>query len=232
MRRPNLALVNPLLLVACASHPPAAAGDAERHHGHSGHGMPHRFEHAEDWAKRFDDPSRDAWQKPAEVVALLGLQPGMSVADLGAGTGYFLRHLSGAIGAGGRVFALDVEADMIRYMKARAEREQLANVEARQVPFDDPALAPGSVDRILIVDTWHHLGDRAAYSKKLAAALKPGGGVFVVDFTMETEKGPPTQHRLTPEQVIAELEAGGLVAKVVEESLPDQYVVAGTRPAL
>lgn len=192
--------------------------------------MPHRFEHAEDWAKRFDDPSRDAWQKPAEVVALLDLQPGMSVADLGAGTGYFLRHLSGATGGSGRVFALDVEADMIRYMTERAEREQLANVEARQVPFDDPALEPSSVDRILIVDTWHHIGDRANYSKKLAAALKPGGGVFIVDFTMETEKGPPKPHRLTPEQVIAELEAGGLVAKVVEESLPDQYVVAGTRP--
>jgi predicted methyltransferase len=77
----------------------------------------------------------------------------------------------------------------------------------------------------LIVDTWHHIGNRVAYAKKLAAALKPGGKIFIVDFTLETTKGPPKQHRLASAQVIEELTQAGLQAKVVDAGLPDQYIV-------
>lgn len=191
--------------------------------------MPHRFEGAEEWSKVFDDPERDAWQHPDEVVALLDVKPGSTVADLGAGTGYFLKRLSEAVGPSGKVLGLDVEPDMVRFMTERAAKEHLANAEARAVAPDDPQLAPASVDRILIVDTWHHLGERAAYAKKLAAALKPGGRVMVVDFTVESERGPPKEHRLAPEVVMSELEAGGLKASLAEETLPDQYVVITTR---
>lgn len=191
--------------------------------------MPHRFEDAAKWAKVFDDPARDAWQRPDDVVAALKLGAGMTVADLGAGTGYFLPRLSQAVGPAGQVLGLDVEPDMVRFMTERAASAKLANVTARQVAFDDPGLAAGSVDRVLIVDTWHHIAAREAYSKKLAAALKPGGFVAVVDFTLETEKGPPRQHRIPAEQVVAELVAGGLGARVIEEPLPDQFIVVGSR---
>ena len=107
----------------------------------------------------------------------------------------------------------------------RAQREGTPNVEARLGAPDDPKLAAASVDRVLIVDTWHHIDDRVAYSKKLAAALKPGGAVFVVDFTLETEKGPPRQHRLAPAQVIEELTQAGMKAAVADTALPDQYIV-------
>jgi ubiquinone/menaquinone biosynthesis C-methylase UbiE len=157
------------------------------------------------------------------------IAPGMTVADLGAGTGYFLAHLSRAVGPTGAVLALDVEPDMVRYMTERAAKEGLANVRAQRVPFDDPGLAPGSVDRILVVDTWHHIADRERYSAKLHAALRAGGAVLVVDFTQETRRGPPKEHRIRAEQVAAELRAGGMAAEIAVEDLPDQYIVVGRR---
>lgn len=227
------------VLAACASSPPAQpaqpaqpadhAGHSHAHHSHVHQHMHHRFEKADDWAPMFDDPKRDAWQQPDRVVEALALQPGMVVADIGAGTGYFEKRLATAVGDRGAVIAIDVEPDMVRYIRERAHRENTPVVEARLATPDDPKLAPASVDRILVVDTWHHLADRVAYSKRLAAALRPGGFVVVVDFTLETDKGPPKQHRLAPERVIDELQQAGLQATVVDVGLPDQYVIKASR---
>jgi ubiquinone/menaquinone biosynthesis C-methylase UbiE len=225
------------LFVGCGgASPPAAtepAAPVHGDHGHGGHhhpeGVHHDFKDAAAWSKEFDDPARDAWQKPDEVVSLLAIAPGMVVADVGAGTGYFEGRLDRAVGDAGKVLALDVEPDMITFMQARATRDGWKHVEAKVVAPDDPALAVGTVHRVLVVDTWHHLGDRVAYAKKLAAALAAGGTVTIVDFTQETDKGPPRQHRLTTEQVMADLKAAGLEPRVVEETLPDQYVVVGAK---
>jgi ubiquinone/menaquinone biosynthesis C-methylase UbiE len=220
---------------AAASPQPAHAApghDAAQHHQAAGHhagSAQHSFERAEDWARLFDHPSRDAWQKPDEVVALADLSPGMSVVDVGAGTGYFMTRLSRAVGPRGSVVATDIEPDMVRYMKERAAREKLVNVQVVTAPVDDVGVPAASADRILIVDVWHHIADRERYAAKMARALKPGGAVLVVDFTMETRRGPSPSHRLPPDRVIAELTAGGLVAEVATESLPDQYVVIGRR---
>ena len=202
----------------------AACGGGEKAH-HGGHGMTHDFSDVDKWVAAFDDPARAEWQKPEHVVALMGIESGMTAADLGAGTGYFLPFLSRAVGPGGKVLGLDIEPNLVAHMNERASKEGLSNTEARAVAPDDPGLAAGSADRVLIVDTWHHLPDRVAYAKKIAAALKPGGRIFVVDFTLESERGPSKEHKLTPEAVIAELEAAGLAARVLEEELPDQYVV-------
>jgi SAM-dependent methyltransferase len=210
---------------------PIWAQTPEADHGH-GHrpGHHHRFSNAEQWSERFDDPKRDAWQRPAEVVTLIGLGPGMTVADLGAGTGYFLPHLSRAVGPHGLVLGLDVEPDMVRFMAERSTREGLANAEARLVAPDDPGLEPASVDRVLIVNTWHHLDDRPAYAARLRAALAEGGAVCIVDYTREAPFGPPARHRLTPEEVMAELAGGGLDPELLDEQLPHQYVVLGRAP--
>lgn len=200
----------------------------QAHAGQAGHGgRLHRFERAEDWARLFDDPSRAAWQKPDEVVSLLALAPGMRVVDLGAGTGYFLSRLSSAVGPSGSVVATDIEPDMVRYMNERAAREGMANVRAVAAPADDVGVPPGSVDRILIVDVWHHVGDREKYAARMARALRPDGVVAIVDFTLDARRGPPAHHRLAPEKVMAELRAGGFTAELAAESLPDQYVVLG-----
>jgi predicted methyltransferase len=188
------------------------------------------FSEVERFATHFDDPKRDAWQRPGQVLRHLALRPGDTVADIGAGTGYFLKRLSEAVGSKGKVMALDVEANMVVYMNHRARKEGLSNVEAKQVPPDAPGLLPESTNRILIVNTWHHIGAREQYSKRLLEALVPGGFVLVVDFTLESDIGPPRNHRLTPEQVTSELDAGGLDAEIVtNEALPKQYLVRGTR---
>jgi SAM-dependent methyltransferase len=222
---------SPAPLAAMPAAPAAMAGAApsEAPPGDAHAPLVHRFERAEDWAKVFDEPGRDTWQKPEVVVRVLDARPGMTIADLGAGTGYFEPYLSRAVGPRGHVLALDVEPDMVRYLGERAAREKLANVTPRLVKVDSPELSPGSVDRVLVVDTWHHIADREGYARKLADALAPGGVVAIVDFTGEARRGPPQAHRLAPEQVARELAAGGLATTIASESLPDQYVVLGAK---
>jgi len=204
---------------------PARAGHAHHHGG----GYHMDFSEVERFARHFDDPSRDAWQRPTEVVQLMQLQAGQVVADIGAGTGYFLSHLARGVGPKGRVLALDVEPNMVEYMRRRGGQEGWAQVFPGVIPPDDPKLQPASVDRILIVNTWHHIGQRSQYAAKLARALKRGGSVWIVDFTPESDIGPPADHRLTSEQVVTELAGGGLRAAVVTaETLPKQYVVRGS----
>lgn len=209
----------------------AHAGHAG-HAAHAGHGDPtgHDFKNAEEWAKSFDDPSRDEWQRPDEVIALLGVTEGMTVADVGAGTGYFVRHLVHATGPRGTVIATDVEPDMIRYLGQRAGHEGWKNIHPVQVPPDDPGLSAASVDRVLIVNVWHHLGDaRGAYAAKLAAALRPGGRLAVVDYDHNARRGPPPEHRVAPEALLEQLRQAGLTATLARESLPEQYVIIATR---
>jgi predicted methyltransferase len=207
---------------------PACTHRQHRHEGHHGHHGA-RFEQAAEWTGTFDDPARDGWQQPDDVVRALGLEPGMTVADLGAGTGYFEGRLSRAVGPHGAVFALDVEHDMVRFIDERAVKEGLSNVRALRVTGEDPGLAPGSVDVVLVVDVWHHLEGREAYAAKLARALKPGGRVMVVDFRLDATRGPPPGMRLSPEEVASELESAGLSTRLVPASLPEQYLVEGSK---
>jgi ubiquinone/menaquinone biosynthesis C-methylase UbiE len=189
----------------------------------------HDFSDIAKYVKAFDSPERDAWQKPDDVVSLLQLWPGNVVADIGAGTGHFEPYLAKAVGATGRVLALDVEPHMVTYLKRRVKKEKLKNVTVQQVAAHDPGLAEGSVDRLLVVNTWHHLPQRAQYAAAMNRALRPGGFVVVVDFTAESPEGPPAHARLSPATVIAELQAGGFSARTVAESLPLQYVVIGQK---
>jgi len=188
--------------------------------------MPHRFESAEHWAKVFDDPSRDEWQQPAIVIEALGLRPNTIVADVGAGTGYFAARLA-RIASDGQVIATDIEPDMVRYLRERAAREHLPNLRAVLAGANDPKLDSCSVDRILVVDVWHHIGSRVEYARGLASALRPGGQILIVDFTLDSSRGPPKQHRLLPDAVIADLRAAGLDAALSTTKLPDQYIVIG-----
>lgn len=211
----------PLALLACGSPPAPAPAPPHAHGGHH-----HGFADAASWSKVFDDPARDAWQKPAVVVDTLDLRPGMTVADVGAGTGYFEPWLARAAGVTGTVLAVDTEPNMVRHLTERATNERLTNVKASLAKPDDPMLAPASVDRILVVDTWHHLENREAYARKLATALKPDGRIVVVDFKREAEQGPPLAMRLPPDQVARELVGTGVLsAEVDDRSLPDQYLV-------
>jgi SAM-dependent methyltransferase len=184
----------------------------------------HPFDGADRWARVFDDPGRDKWQKPREVVAALKLEPGMTVADIGAGTGYFNRHLAEAVGPGGTVLALDAEPGMVEHMKDRAVEESTPNVRAVLVEPSDPRLPERGVDLALIVDTYHHIDDRLRYFERVKRALKPGGRLAVIDFLKKPiPVGPRPDHKIPREHVVGELETVGF--RLVEEPdlLPYQY---------
>jgi len=187
----------------------------------SPHSHEHRFSGAEDWAKVFDDPARDAWQKPHEVIAALAPAPDSVVADIGSGTGYFAVRLAHFVPKG-RVYGVDTEPDMVKYLDERAKREGLANlVSIAGRPGD--ANLPARVDLVLMVDVYHHISDREAYFGKMRGSLKAGARVAIIDFRLDAPSGPPKKERIAPSQVKAELARAGYALSKEHEFLPRQF---------
>ena len=182
-------------------------------------------------AKSFDDPARDAWQMPDRVIAALGLMPGQVVADIGSGTGYFSIRLAKSAAAP-KVYGADIEPEMVKYLRDRAAKEGLRNVVAVEAAADTPNL-PERVDLVLIVDTYHHLGDRETYFRNLARSLKPGGRVAIVDFKPDSPEGPPKEFRFSPEKIRSEMSKAGYKMVAQHNFLPRQnflvFEVAGRR---
>jgi ubiquinone/menaquinone biosynthesis C-methylase UbiE len=200
-----------------AAEAPPSGHDATSHHS---------FADVEHWVGVFDDPKRDEWQKPAAVVRALEIAPGMTVADLGAGTGYFSHYLSAAVGPSGSVLAVDPEPKMVAHLRERAEREHTDNVVPILASLDNPRLPVGSVDLVLIVDTYHHLDDRLTYLRALQRFLRPRGRVAVIDWHKRPlPVGPPPEHKLAREQVVEEMTAAGYRLVAEPEILPYQYVL-------
>ncbi|MBI2959731.1 MAG: class I SAM-dependent methyltransferase [Betaproteobacteria bacterium] len=190
--------------------------------------MDHGFSGAEEWAKVFDDPGRDASQKPREVIQALALKSDSVVADIGAGTGYFAVRFARAAPKG-RVYGVDVEPDMVKYLAKRAEREGLKNLTAVLAGADDPRL-PEKVDLVVTVNVFHHLPDRERYFRNLRGSLKPGGRVAIIDHSMASREGPPRSMRISPERVKKELKSAGYAFVQQHGFLPGQYFLV-FRPA-
>jgi arsenite methyltransferase len=177
---------------------------------------------ANEYAHVLDDPSREKWQKPHEVVMALNLKPADVVADIGAGTGYFARRFARHAA---KVYAVDVEQKLLE----RAAKDAPANLETVLATHADPKLAPGSVDVIVFVNVLHHIDQRPAYYQKLKAALKPGGRIINIDFfKRDLPVGPPVSMKLTEEEVIAEFKAAGLRFSKKHDMLPYQYFLEFT----
>jgi SAM-dependent methyltransferase len=196
----------------------------EMHHGIAGHGdgaFHRRFDDAAKWAKEFDNPERDAWQKPEEVLNALHLRGNAIVADLGSGTGYFAVRLAKRLPEG-KVFAADIEEDMVRYLAGRAHNEHLPNIVPVQTSAEAANL-PEPADLILVVDTFHHIGNRSEYFSKLKSSLRAGGRLAIVDFKADSPVGPPPEHRIPPERVVEELDAAGYALLETHSFLPRQY---------
>ncbi len=185
------------------------------------------FADVERFRALFESSERDGWQKPFEVIRALGVRPGATVADIGAGTGYFARRWAVAVGREGTVFAADFEPNMVVELRASAERDGLANLIPVLASADDPRLPDGTTDLIFICNTWHHIADRVAYARRLKRDLAPGGRVAIVDFYKRAlPVGPPSPHKLTAAEVQTEFEAAGYrLAKRIDEVLPYQYVL-------
>lgn len=239
MTRAMIATVFIALLVVLAAAGPVGAQTAmpsqHRHmDGHRAGGAPdqdfdHSFSQAEMWAKEFDDPRRDVWQKPEEVLDALHLQRTARVADIGAGTGYFSVRIARRV-QDGKVFAVDVEPNMVRYLTERAQRERLPVIFPVQASTESPNL-PEPVDAVLVVDTYHHIGDRVAYFARLRNSLRPGGQLAIVDFKIDAPMGPRPEHRIAPEKAIEELAAAGYSLVATHPFLPWQYFLVFQRNA-
>jgi len=204
-----------LVLTACmgALAAPAAAQSPNTHE--------HSFGDAQKWSQVFDDPKRDAWQKPHEVIQALALKPDAVIADIGAGTGYFSMRFAHMVPKG-RVYGVDTEPDMVKHLAERAKREGLANVTAVAGAPDTPRL-PEKADVIVLVDVYHHVGDRERYFRKLQDSLKAGGRVAIIDFRLDSPVGPPKSARMLPEQVITEMKRAGYALAKEHTFLPNQY---------
>jgi ubiquinone/menaquinone biosynthesis C-methylase UbiE len=172
---------------------------------------------SEEYARVLEDPSRDEWQKPHEVVYALGLKGTETVADIGAGTGYFARRFAHHAG---KVYAVDIDARLLDGVARQAP----ANLTTILASPDDPRLPDGSVDTIFLCDVLHHVEHRPAYYARLARALRKGGRIVIVDFhKREMPIGPPPEMKLPDTGVIAEFQAAGFRLAKRLDFLPYQY---------
>ena len=176
--------------------------------------------------RRFESPERDAYQQPGKVLHHIGDVSGETIMDIGSGTGYFSFKL---VEAGARVIAADVDERFQQYI--RIKRDSLGIPETtlslRKIPYDDPELEPGEVDKVIIVNTYHHIEDRKTYFSKVLTGLKPGGALIVIDYVKrEIPVGPPSGMKMSSETVVEELRAAGFTEiETNTELLPYQYII-------
>jgi len=210
-------LLLPLLALSCG-HGNHKTQHETQHKGH------HRFQDAEKWAKRFEKPSRDKWQKPEEVLKYLSIRRGDVVADIGSATGYFPIRVAKKVPSA-RVWAIDIEPNLVRYLNERLEREKVTNAHSILGTPSDP-LIPERVDFVVVVDTYHHIQKRIAYFKNIKRYLKKNSKVAIIDFKKgDLPFGPSDKMKLAPSEVIKELKAAGFNLKSQSDFLPYQYIL-------
>jgi len=177
---------------------------------------------AASWLER---PGRDEEQRPDEIVRKMGLRDGDVVADLGAGTGYFTRRLAKAVAPSGRVYAVDIQPEMIDLLKRNVEKAGLTNVVPVLGTGDDPKLPKDALDWILLVDVYHELQQPKAVLARMREALKATGRIALVEYRLEgtTALHIREAHRMSPKQVLAEWQPAGFRLVKRHEFLPTQH---------
>jgi ubiquinone/menaquinone biosynthesis C-methylase UbiE len=200
-------------------------------HSDTTQGHQHQFNEPEAYAERWEDSERDVWQQPQGLVDALGIHPGMSVADIGTGTGYLLPYLSRAAGSDGLVYAVDVSPNMLEWVRERAARESLSNVSTVAAGGARTGLASQSIDRAIMINVWHHVEQPEAYAADLLRSLKPGGVLLIVESRPDTHEadGPPAHYRMPAQTVIEQLEQAGFPASLDPFQIDRQYVVRAER---
>jgi arsenite methyltransferase len=213
-----------VILVAFILLPVAVhAQDAVKRDQHQMHGL-HRDPKA--YIGALEDPQRDAYQKPHEVVHALNLKPGEVIGDIGAGSGYFTFHLARHVGEKGRVYAVDVSSDMILHVNRRIRELKTSNVVSILADPDDPLLSDQSVNRFFVCNVWHHIENQTKYLSQMKKMLKPGGEVIMIDFhKKETPVGPPHKMRIAREDLIKQMESNGFRLTKEHTFLPYQYFI-------
>ncbi len=214
---PAIRAVSALLALALAAPPAARSAAGAQSHG--------RLFPPSDLAL-LEGPDRDAWQKPEQIMDALGIADGSVVADLGAGGGWFTIRLARRVGPNGLVYAEDIQPQMIEAINRRVQREALHNVRTVLGTPEDPRLPAGSVDAVLIVDTYHEVEDPVTLLRNIRNALAPGGRIGVVDFTKEGGgPGPDLADRVDPDRIVRDAQAAGLRLLQRDNFLRYQYLL-------
>lgn len=174
-------------------------------------------------------PDRDQWQRPDQIMDALAIAEASSVADIGAGAGWFTIRLARRVGPNGVVYAQDVQQQMLAAIKRRVQREGLTNVRTVLGRDSDPRLPAGALDAVLLAGVYHEIDDRETMLANIARSLKPSGRIGVVEFKLEGGgPGPPLDERVDPQAVVKDAERAGLQLRQ-ELSLPYQYLLIFTR---
>jgi ubiquinone/menaquinone biosynthesis C-methylase UbiE len=173
-----------------------------------------------------EGPDRDAWQRPDRIMDALQIAEGSVVADLGAGGGWFTVRLARRVGPNGRVYAQDIQPQMIEAISRRVARDGLQpRVKTVLGTSSDPSL-PNDLDAVLIVDAYHEMEDPVALLRNLARSLKADGRIGIVDFKQDGGgPGPEMSERVDPERVIRDARTAGLTLLSREGFLRYQFML-------
>jgi len=175
------------------------------------------------WLER---PEREDEEAPSKAIDALKLEPGMVVADIGAGSGYYASRMARRVGPSGRVYATDIQQGMIDLLDRRIRSEGLANVTTVLGGMDDPKLPPNSIDLAIMVDVYHELQQPQIFLQRLKTTFKPGGRLVLLEFRKEDPKVPILEvHKMSVAEVKQELEAEGFVLDRVIDVLPWQHII-------
>lgn len=197
------------------------AQDAVKRDEHQMHGLHNDLK---SYIGALEDPKRDAYQKPHEVLTALNLKPGEVIADIGAGSGYFTFRLSHFVGDKGKIYAVDISPDMILHINRRIRELKATNVVSILADPDDPLLADRSVNRFFFSDSWHHVENQAKYLSLMKRMLKPRGEIVMIDFhKKELPIGPPLKMKIAREDLIKQMETNGFRLIKEHTFLPYQY---------
>lgn len=179
-------------------------------------------------AAYMEDPRRNEWQKPELVLDHLFIRPGDTVADIGAGTGYFSVRLAERVGKNGTVFAADIDTDMIAILKKRVQQSGLSNLQPILSAANDPKLPEVLLDTIFICDTYLFFDDRVSYLSRLSRYLKPGGQLAILSFNYNADipGAPPRQKMISQGTTVEEAKKAGFILDAIYFFLPFQdYLV-------
>lgn len=181
---------------------------------------------------QLEGPDRDVWQRPEQIMDALNIAEGSVVADLGAASGWFTIRLARRVGPNGRVYAEDIQPQMIEAIKRRLPLENPNNnVVVRLGTAADPGLPVGTLDAVLISDAYHEMEQPVALLRNAARALKPDGRIGIVEFSKAGGgPGPPMDERVDPERVIREASEAGLRLIAQPDILRYQYLLVFAKP--
>jgi ubiquinone/menaquinone biosynthesis C-methylase UbiE len=178
-----------------------------------------------------DRQERDLEEEPEKALEALNLKTGQTVADIGAGTGYMTVRMAKRVGPSGRVYAEDVQPEMIDLMRKRLARDRVTNVTPVLGLFDDPKLPAGTLDLELLVDVYHEFSEPQKMLRGLRDALKPGGRLVLLEYRKEDPTVPiRIEHKMTVAEAKLEVEAEGFTLSRVDERLPRQHILIFTKP--